>query len=66
MINITSVYKGGGKRIREAHQDARKRSAARYKCPSCSRMSMDRKASGVWECKKCSAVFASAAYEFRG
>jgi large subunit ribosomal protein L37Ae len=37
-----------------------------YKCPSCSRTAIERTASGVWQCKKCSKKFASTAYAFNG
>lgn len=56
---------GYGKSIRERETDAKKRSAMRYKCPSCSRTSVKRKSYGLWECRKCGVKFASASYEFR-
>ncbi|HLD85749.1 MAG TPA: hypothetical protein VI968_04290 [archaeon] len=61
-----TYMRGCGKRLREATAEAKKKSKSRYKCPSCSRSAVRRDASGVWSCKKCSAVYASGAYEFRG
>ncbi len=34
----------------------------KQECPYCERASLKRVASGIWECKKCSAKFAGAAY----
>ena len=56
---------GYGKSIRERVAEARKKSSVRYKCPSCSRVSVKRESSGVWKCAKCGGKFASGAYEFR-
>lgn len=61
VIDITVGY---GKRIREAVSEAKRKTASRYKCPSCSRVAVRRKAAGVWLCKKCGTKFASGAYEF--
>ena len=33
-----------------------------YKCPQCSRNKVIRLSTGIWECKKCGAKFASKAY----
>ena len=60
-----TVMRGTGKRLREATAEAKKKSKTHYKCPSCSRLAIQRIASGVWNCKKCSAKFASGAYEFK-
>ena len=54
-----------GKRIREEVIKAEKKVKADYKCPSCSRVSIKRLASGIWQCKKCQIKFASGAYEFK-
>jgi large subunit ribosomal protein L37Ae len=54
-----------GKRVREAVAKAKRKSSARYKCPSCSRNAVKRDSSGVWRCGKCGTKYASAAYEFR-
>lgn len=54
-----------GKRIRQDVLKAEKKSKASYKCPSCSRVSVKRLASGIWECAKCKVKFASGAYEFK-
>lgn len=55
---------GYGKSIRQAVEGMKKKAGSRYKCPSCSRVAMRREASGVWKCRKCSAKYASGAYEF--
>ncbi|MBI2579923.1 MAG: hypothetical protein HYW27_03400 [Candidatus Aenigmarchaeota archaeon] len=57
---------GYGKKIRQAVTEAKKKSAKKYKCPSCSRTAMKRVANGVWQCRKCSSKFASGAFEFSG
>lgn len=57
---------GYGKKIRQAVSEANKKSRKKYKCPSCSRTSIRRVANGVWQCRKCSAKFASGAFEFLG
>ncbi|MFH0836652.1 MAG: 50S ribosomal protein L37ae [Candidatus Aenigmatarchaeota archaeon] len=54
-----------GKRIRENVLKANKKSRTLYKCPSCSRVSVKRLATGIWQCKKCSVKYASGAYAFK-
>ncbi|MBI5332631.1 MAG: 50S ribosomal protein L37ae [Candidatus Aenigmarchaeota archaeon] len=54
-----------GKRIREDVLKAIEKSKTLYKCPSCSRISVKRLASGIWQCKKCSVKYASGAYAFK-
>lgn len=56
---------GYGKKVREKVDTARKTSSAKYTCPSCSRLTIKRKAAGVWVCRKCGKKFASHAYEFK-
>ncbi len=58
----TSRY---GKRIREDYDKVMKKTRAKYKCPSCSRLAVRRSSAGVWVCRKCNARFASGAYEFK-
>lgn len=57
--------KGYGKRIRKEYNESRAKSSKKYKCPSCSRVAIKRKSSGVWECRKCGKKFASGAFEFK-
>lgn len=54
-----------GKKIREAVMEADRKSKAIYECPFCSRQSVQRVASGIWECGKCGKKMASGAYEFK-
>ncbi|MEM7819375.1 MAG: 50S ribosomal protein L37ae [Candidatus Aenigmatarchaeota archaeon] len=54
-----------GKRIRELVNEAKKKSGIKYNCPSCSRLSVKRQASGLWFCRKCKRKFASDAFEFK-
>jgi len=55
-----------GKRIRQDVLKADKKAKAKYRCPSCSRTSVKRLSSGIWQCRKCNVKFASGAYEFKG
>jgi large subunit ribosomal protein L37Ae len=57
--------KGYGKRVRQLFDEAKVKSSKTYKCPSCSRIAIRRKASGVWECRKCGKKYASGAFEFK-
>lgn len=54
-----------GKRIREEVLIAEAKYKKPYACPSCSRTTLWRKASGVWQCSKCEAKYAGGAYEWR-
>ena len=54
-----------GKKIRDRLILVRRKEAASYICPKCSRKAVRKRAAGIWECRKCGAKFASSAYEFR-
>lgn len=56
---------GYGKKIREAVGEAMRKATARYMCPSCSRRAVKRVSAAIWQCRKCSTMFASGSYEFR-
>ena len=56
---------GFGKKIRASENAAKKKASKSYKCPSCSRVDVNRVSSGVWQCKKCRKKFASGAFEFK-
>ncbi len=59
------MYVGYGKKVRKRVEEANKKARKIYKCPSCSRLAVKRKANGLWQCRKCSVKFASGAYEFK-
>lgn len=61
MVNSSVRY---GARIRKQFNAVKKDKIAAYKCPSCGRVSLYRTDTGIWECKKCSRVFAGGAYTF--
>jgi len=46
------------KRISEIEADMR----AEHACPECGATNVDRKGTGIWECKKCSYRFAGGTY----
>lgn len=56
---------GFGKKIRASESAAKQKAGKSYKCPSCSRIGVNRVSSGVWQCRKCGKKFASGAFEFR-
>jgi len=56
---------GYGKRIREAVAAVRLKSRKLYACPACSRDSVKRMASAIWQCKKCGKKYSSGTYEFK-
>jgi len=57
---------GYGRKIRKRMATVKAKTRKKYKCPSCSRTSMKRLSSGVWQCQKCRKKIASGAYEFKG
>lgn len=56
---------GYGKKLRVKLREVQKKSRKKYRCPSCSRTALKRKANGVWVCGKCGTKYASGAYEFK-
>jgi large subunit ribosomal protein L37Ae len=53
-----------GIRIRRRVLDIDKQKTARSACPKCSTVTIQRVASGVYECSRCGNRFASGAYAF--
>ena len=53
-----------GIRIRRRVLDIDRAREATAACPRCSTLTLDRVASGVFECRRCGAKFASGAYLF--
>ncbi len=51
-----------GKTVKDKVAAIEKQQRTLYTCPYCSREQVKRVASGIWECKKCSAKFANKAY----
>lgn len=48
--------------VRKLTRDIEKIEKASHECPACHHQSVKRKASGIWECRRCDAKFAAAAY----
>ncbi len=51
-----------GKKIRDNVKKIELRSKAKHKCPQCGKLSLKRKASGIWECSKCDTKMAGGAW----
>ncbi len=51
-----------GVRIRRRVQEIEEGRRAKHTCPRCQAVSVHRKSSGVWECRRCGNVFAGGAY----
>jgi large subunit ribosomal protein L37Ae len=51
-----------GKKIRDNVKKIELRSKTKHKCPQCEKLSLKRKASGIWECSKCGAKMAGGAW----
>ena len=56
---------GFGKKIREAERIAKTDAKKKYKCPSCSRIAVQRISSAIWQCEKCRMKFASGTFKFK-
>ncbi len=51
-----------GTRTKKIVRAIEKRQKTRQECPYCERLTLNRAAAGIWECKKCKVKFAGAAY----
>ena len=51
-----------GVRIRRRVQEVEEGLRRRHTCPRCQAVSVRRKSTGVWECRRCGNVFAGGAY----
>lgn len=51
-----------GRRLRLKHEAVETEQKTKYQCPYCHKNAVKRKAVGIWECPKCSAVFTGRAY----
>ncbi len=51
-----------GRRLRLKHEAVETEQKTQYKCPYCHKHAVKRRAVGIWECPKCSAVFTGRAY----
>ncbi len=51
-----------GVRIRRRVQEIEEGLRTRHVCPQCLAVSVRRKSTGVWECRRCGNVFAGGAY----
>jgi len=54
-----------GASIRKLVDKSIKAKRTKYECPKCHKLKVVRKATSVWACKSCDAVFAGAAYSLR-
>ena len=53
----------GTKAKRKVDEIERSYRSKKYACAKCANLSVNRTASGIWECKKCGHKFASHAYK---
>ena len=51
-----------GVRIRRRVQEIEDGLRSRHTCPRCQAVSVHRKSTGVWECRRCGNIFAGGAY----
>ena len=62
-VKSTGRYGAGyGKRARLKLINVESKQRKKQTCPFCKRASIKRKSAGIWECKRCSKIFASNAY----
>ena len=54
-----------GKRIRDEYSRIYRMQHEKYECPKCKKKSVKRIAAGIWQCSKCGAKFAGAAFTFK-
>ena len=52
-----------GRFVRKRVNDMEKISRALHRCPKCDMISVARKGTGIWECRKCGFKFAGGAYQ---
>lgn len=55
-----------GRRLRQKWEDVDTEQKTKYQCPYCHKIAVKRKAVGIWNCPKCSAVFTGKAYSVAG
>jgi large subunit ribosomal protein L37Ae len=51
-----------GVKIRKRLKDVGEQTSARHQCPECHHMSVRRKGTGIWHCRRCGVTFAGGAY----
>ncbi|MFW5865691.1 MAG: 50S ribosomal protein L37ae [Nanoarchaeota archaeon] len=54
-----------GKTVKDKFGSIESMQRHKYKCPYCSREQVKRAGTGIWQCKKCDAKFASKAFTVR-
>ena len=52
-----------GKSTKDKFREVQRASKARHVCPECLKPGLNRKASGIWECRKCGLRMAGKAYK---
>jgi len=52
-----------GRFVRKRVNDMEKISRALHRCPKCDMVTVSRKGTGIWECRKCGFKFAGGAYQ---
>lgn len=52
-----------GRKIRKKVSEIEKKQKSTYECPNCKQKSLERKGTGIWECKKCGNKIAGGAYQ---
>lgn len=51
-----------GTRVRKLVLEVERKLRQRYKCPSCGAVKVKRVSTSIWQCRRCGAKFAGAAY----
>lgn len=54
-----------GKKVREGLAEIKKQKKEKHKCPNCSKKSLKRISTGIWQCKSCGVKVTSQAYAYR-
>lgn len=54
-----------GKKVREGLAQVKKKKKEKHECPNCSKKSLKRLSTGIWQCKSCGIKVTSQAYAYQ-